>query len=66
MSANFMLKIPLYTKNQKLWNGSIVVLACKYCNYTEYCLRNNIQGGRQVLKRFQKVLKYQAKFGIIM
>jgi len=44
----------------------LVILACKYCNWTEYCLRNEEKGGKEVLRRFRQVIRYQSKFGIIM
>lgn len=64
-TASYALSLPLRSYNKK-WTGEIAILACKYCNYTEYCLRNNKQGGSKVYSRFAKVLKYQAKFGVII
>lgn len=41
------------------------ILACKYCNYTEYCLRNSLQGGRALSKiRVQRVINFQNKFNV--
>lgn len=55
-----------WVKYHVRYNKEISILACKYCNYTEYCLRTNQKGGKQVLKRFKKVLQYQAKFNVII
>lgn len=49
------------------YTPEIVVLACKFCNFTEFCLRNNVvRNGSGVLTpwRVRKVLEYHKKFGL--
>jgi len=41
------------------------ILACKYCNYTEFCLRTGIKGSKALSKiRVNRVLFYLKKFDI--
>lgn len=43
------------------------ILACKYCNYIEYCLRNKKKANILLSKiRVERVIAYQRKFGIIL
>lgn len=44
----------------------LVILACKYCNYTEFLIRNNIKIISKNInkKRIFKVINYQKKFNI--
>jgi len=47
------------------YNPELVVMACKYCNFTEFLLRNKIERDYNFLnqKRTNAVKKYQEKFG---
>lgn len=40
------------------YNPPIVIMACKYCNYTEFCIRNNRFLSKETKKRYKKVLSY--------
>lgn len=47
------------------YNPPLVILACKFCNFTEFCLRNGIKGTNALtIKRVNKVINYQKKFNI--
>ncbi|MEN9919430.1 MAG: hypothetical protein RL662_1866 [Bacteroidota bacterium] len=42
------------------------ILACKYCNYTEYCLRTSTKGSKAMSKkRVERVIKYQNRLNNI-
>jgi hypothetical protein len=46
------------------YDPPLVILACKYCNYTEMLLRNNKVIPRGLLKRAEKVLSLNARLGV--
>lgn len=45
--------------------GEITIIACKFCNFTEFCLRNSIiTKHKSVLSRIDKVIAFHKRFGI--
>jgi len=44
----------------------LIIMACKWCNFAEYGLRNNLNlsYNKETVKRIPHVIKFQAKFGI--
>jgi len=47
------------------YKPQMVILACKYCNFVEYKLRNGISGyGSKFNSRWKQVVLYHSKFGI--
>lgn len=49
------------------YNPQIVVIACKWCNFTEWVLRNNIEHrnyGVITPYRINRVIQFQNKFGV--
>jgi len=44
----------------------IVVLACKYCNWTEKALRTGLPLGKRAYSRVFLVQRYQKRFGVIL
>lgn len=61
--------------NKNMWvryhvryNPVIEIYACKWCNFTEFLLRNNIHRTSPNItpERIEKVINYQKKFGIII
>lgn len=45
----------------------LVILACRFCNYTEWAIRNDkFVRGINTQKRVNAVLRYMSKFEIIM
>lgn len=47
-----------WVKYHVRYDPPICVLACKYCNYTEFCLRNGRFLSKETRKRYNKVLEY--------
>lgn len=45
------------------YNPPLTILACKYCNYTEFLLRNEFKLTRRTKYRAYKILKYHEKLG---
>ena len=49
------------------YEKQIVVLSCKYCNYVEFLLRNNIKrNSTAVMCRITSVIAFQKRFNIIL
>jgi len=48
------------------YDPPLVIKACKFCNFTEFALRNklNVSYNKYTLKRIPYVVAYQKKFGI--
>ena len=52
-------------KAEPYMKGEIIVLACKYCNWTERQIRTGqIVYGRETYRRLYAVREYHAKFGL--
>jgi len=70
-SANWVYKKPY--NSGKEWTGELAIIACKFCNFTEYALRNNKPLPRcavasrypqDTLSRADKVIKFHYKLGL--
>lgn len=49
------------------YKPEMVILSCKYCNMSEYFLRNNIKRDTPKFNsRWRSVLLFQKKFGVII
>jgi len=48
------------------YEPELVILACKYCNFVEYSLRNNIPIPPQAINmhRINKVIALHSRFGV--
>lgn len=58
-----IIKPNTWVKYHISYNPEMVILACKYCNYTEYCLRTGQKGGRSLSKlRVARVIQLQGRF----
>jgi len=56
-----------WVKYHVSYKPEIMILACKWCNFTEWVLRNNIKNrnyGVLTPHRVQSVIDYQEKFGV--
>jgi len=60
-SPNFWVKYHIS------YNPELIILACRYCNYTEWCLRNNKIDRPRCANpnRINQVLQLKYKFDII-
>jgi len=50
------------------YNPVIEIMACKFCNFAEYCLRKNLKLGYNgfTASRMPLVIAYQKKFDITL
>ena len=49
------------------YNPEIVILACSYCNYVEFLLRNGIKKDTaKVNSRIEQVIMFQKKYNVIL
>lgn len=63
--CQFKIKSPknVWVKYHISYKPELTILACRYCNWTEYNLRNNIKIPTTHFRRTEKLLKFHNKIG---
>jgi len=59
----FIVAPNVWVRYHVSYDPQIVIMACKYCNYVENCLRNNKPVSLSQYGRIEKVINYHKKLG---